>query len=43
MTHTTLYDVLADFVLSRKPAHRPVIVGINGVDGSGKTVLAERL
>ena len=43
MTNATLYRSLADFILSRKPAHRPVIVGINGVDGSGKTVLAEGL
>lgn len=40
MTPKDLYRSLAAFICERKRIDRPVIVGINGVDGSGKTVLA---
>ena len=40
MTPGDLHRSLAAFICARKPAGRPVIVGINGVDGSGKTTLS---
>src|SRR5688572_9251443 len=37
------YLALADFIHASKLAGRALVVGINGVDGSGKTVLADSL
>lgn len=38
-----LHQILIDAVLAKKPARRPVVVGINGVDASGKSILAAEL
>lgn len=43
MTPGELHRSLAAFICAGKPADRPVIVGINGVDGSGKTTLSINL
>lgn len=37
------HQFLIDFILARKKSDHPITVGINGVDGSGKTVLAGNL
>ena len=43
MDRADFYQFLVDFILTKKQPTHPVIVGINGVDGSGKTVLADNL
>jgi len=43
MDTITCYGFLANFIEARKKADRPLIVGINGVDGSGKTTFAENM
>ena len=43
MDTTVCYTFLANFIEARKKPDRPLIVGINGVDGSGKTIFAENM
>ena len=43
VTPDELHRSLAAFIRARRPADRPVIVGITGVDGSGKTTLSINL
>jgi uridine kinase len=40
---TELCAFLAEIVRAKKTPNRPLIIGINGVDGSGKTTLARNL
>ena len=37
------YDAVTNFIIAKKVADRPLIVGLNGVDGSGKTTMARIL
>ena len=43
MTYNVFLDQLSALILAHKHSDAPLLVGINGVDGSGKTHLARRL
>ncbi len=43
MEHASFIANLAELICSKKKANEPIIVGVNGIDGSGKTVLCDQL
>ena len=43
MSQQSVYTAISEFVVSRKSDDQPLVVGINGVDGSGKTQFTKNL
>ena len=39
----SIYTTISELIASRKPDNQPLVVGINGVDGSGKTQFTKNL
>lgn len=42
MQHKNI-KVVSDYILNQKISHKPLLVGINGIDGSGKTSIARNI
>lgn len=42
MQHQNI-KIVSDYILNQKISHKPLLVGINGIDGSGKTSIARNV
>lgn len=41
MNHKLLYDDLINKIIPQKPVNKPALIGIDGIDGCGKTTFAD--